>query len=351
MLAGIRAARASANSPASVSQHPVAPHRQRRAGGVDQGVPDLAGIAGRPEHRLAVVDDPGADAHLSRKVDEVANPDPGTPAVLGECAQVGLVGHRDPFRTPRARRPASIRGARCASPGWAPDGRIRPIAGPHRRRRHRPPRGCDRKGATRAVARRAWPGLGPSPPGRTAPGDAPPAACCRHALPARRWRPRSSPPTTRGRAPRPTPVGRRPAARAAPALRTSPPGAPRPDRATANSATRSAMVERLSPAVTVSSERESGPERCTRSRTVARLCLRSSSAAIPRRGAGVVRLSKSPYLLGTSLYSTSIQPVNLSPNLRLAAEQSSGSSSSLLRHQTYRRILARGGLDRHGGCA
>ena len=92
-----RPARASrAGSPTSVSQQPIEPHRQVRAGHrVDGHVPDLAAEAGDPGQRPAADDQPAAETDFPGQEDHVLGAGRRAPALLGEGAEVGFVGHRD----------------------------------------------------------------------------------------------------------------------------------------------------------------------------------------------------------------------------------------------------------------
>ncbi len=74
-----------------------------RAVRVDRDVADLAGVAGDAGERLAVDDEPAADADLAGDEQHVVGAAGGAAADLGEGAQVGVVGHAD--RRGRAERP------------------------------------------------------------------------------------------------------------------------------------------------------------------------------------------------------------------------------------------------------
>ena len=128
-LDGIPARRASAASPASVSQQPDRPAATGLAVRVDEGVPGLARVAGSSQHWLPVVDDSRADPGFTRDVDEMGHPGTDSAPVLGESAEVGLVGDEDRVAKPQSRMRASRRGQRSSSRGWGRAGRSRRIAG------------------------------------------------------------------------------------------------------------------------------------------------------------------------------------------------------------------------------
>ena len=62
---------------------------------VERDVPDLAAVAGRAGQLVAADDHAGTDADAARDVDEVVDPDAHAAVVLGERAEVGVVGDRD----------------------------------------------------------------------------------------------------------------------------------------------------------------------------------------------------------------------------------------------------------------
>ena len=61
---------------------------------VDDGVPDLAGVAGAAAERETAGDDAGADAGVPREVDGVVDAGGGAAHVLGPDAEVGVVADR-----------------------------------------------------------------------------------------------------------------------------------------------------------------------------------------------------------------------------------------------------------------
>ena len=173
------------------------------------------------------------------------------------------------------------------------------IGAPHHPRHGGPDPGEVVTGGERGeVARRAWPGPARSPEARTAHGVGPHATCCRGALPGRRWPRRSSRPIARGRVPRPTPVGAD--------QRRGPPG---PADLTAgcsstnpsedNSPTRSAMVERLSPVVTVRSRARQRAGEVYPLQHGGQVVPAQLVGGHPAARAGVVRLSKVPICWGS----------------------------------------------------
>ena len=94
MSVGQWMASAMACAPTSVSQQPRLPQWHSRPAGLKRQVAHLAGVAPGALQPDAPGDDAGTDADVAGDVDEVVHPD-GHPAdVLGERAQVGVVGDR-----------------------------------------------------------------------------------------------------------------------------------------------------------------------------------------------------------------------------------------------------------------
>ena len=65
------------------------------AGRVEAQVPDLAGVAARALEPPPAGDDAGTDADVAGDVDQVVDPDADAALVLGQGAEVGVVGERD----------------------------------------------------------------------------------------------------------------------------------------------------------------------------------------------------------------------------------------------------------------
>ena len=97
--------------------------------GIDGDVPDLTAVAGDARQRATVDDDAAADTDLARDIEHVVRAEGGSPARLGQGAEVGLVGDghgygrlqrgRQPFRE-RDVGPAEV-GGRANEPVGAPD--------------------------------------------------------------------------------------------------------------------------------------------------------------------------------------------------------------------------------------
>ena len=119
-----------ARSPISVSQQPREPQRAARPAGIDRHVADLGGIPRAADERLAADRHAAADPDLAHDVNDVVDVD-GRPApVLGQAAEVRLVGDHERGveleggRQPVAQRnvtPAEVRGVTHHPVGTADD--------------------------------------------------------------------------------------------------------------------------------------------------------------------------------------------------------------------------------------
>ena len=178
-------------------------------------------------------------------------------------------------------------------------------------------------GAAPPASRRPAPSL----PVRTAPAVSRPGPGCTCDLPGPTSRPRSSRRRDRRRAPSRPRAGSAPAATDVPGPTRTAPDVPRRDPSAVSSPSRSATVERLSPVIAVSSERERDPEKWIRSSTAPRLWRRTSSVATPRRRPrpgspmGVPRRPQG--LLGTPSYRPVCTPASADPH-RVCRTRSSG---------------------------
>ena len=239
-----------------------------RAVRVEGDVADLAAVAGGPGERPAVHHQPAADAHLAGEVEDVVDADGGAAPVLGEHAEVRLVGDRDRDARPERRGeplperdvpPAEVRRHRD-QPVLAPDdaddrdpdprspGR-RPGGGPRRRRQARRGRRRRRRPTSAPAAGRRAAARRPSPPSPTSATASESTAISRASTTPPRGSIRTSGDGRPG-----VPRRTAPSSTARPALASSP--------------IRPRIALRVSPVRVTSSERDSGPPSCS-ARTIA----------------------------------------------------------------------------------
>ena len=92
---GSRPVRRSAPSPTSVSQHPIEPQRHCAPSGLTGRWPISPAYPARPGQRAPADDHAAADADLARDEQQVVDAHRRAAPVLGQRAQVGIVGDRD----------------------------------------------------------------------------------------------------------------------------------------------------------------------------------------------------------------------------------------------------------------
>ena len=143
-------AAAMAWAPTSVSQQPRLPQWHGRPLGVEAQVADLAGVAAGALEAVAAGDDARTDADVAGDVDELVGADARAAGVLGQRAEVGVVGqgHRD-VEPQRREHDAAERHVVPLEVGGEPD---EAVAAPHQARdadpdadQRRTPRGRPRR--------------------------------------------------------------------------------------------------------------------------------------------------------------------------------------------------------------